>query len=133
MGSEALELTMRGYEAWNRGDERWFVDRLADEFVLRFPPGFFVLDEVYRGVEGWRKFWRDWRGAWADIVIEIGRIDRVGPGDVLAVVTFEGVGRESGAPVTGTVAHRFKWAGERLLALTVTPPGEGLEAAGLRG
>jgi hypothetical protein len=84
MGFEVLELTRRGYEAWNRGDERWFLDRLADGFVLRFPPGFFVLDEIYR------------------------------------------------APVTGTVAHRFRWERERLVALTVTPPGEAIAAAGLR-
>ena len=39
MGSEALELTRRGYEAPNHGDEQWYVDRIGDELVMRFPPG----------------------------------------------------------------------------------------------
>jgi ketosteroid isomerase-like protein len=127
-----LKLARSAYDAWNRGDEQWFLDRIDDDFVLRFPPGFLVLDELYCGVEGWRKFWRSWRGAWEAIEIRIGRLDDLGGDYVLAIVAFEGGGRESGAPVRGIVAHRATFRDGRFVALIVTPPGQALEAAGLR-
>jgi len=133
MSDEALELARRGYDAWNRGDERWFLDRIERDFVLRFPPGFLVLDEVYRGAAGWRRFWGSWHDAWEAIEIRVHRLVDLGGVDVLAIVPFEGIGRGRGAFVRGTIAHRLTFRGGRFVALTVSWPGEALDAAGLRG
>jgi ketosteroid isomerase-like protein len=133
MSEEALELARRGYEAWNRGDERWFLDRIDDDFVLRFPSGFLVLDDVYRGDAGWRRFWGSWRDAWEAIEIRVHRLEDLGGEEVLAIVTFEGTGRGSGASVRGTIAHRLTFRGGRFVALAVSWPGEALDAAGFRG
>jgi ketosteroid isomerase-like protein len=132
MSEETLELARRGYEAWNRGDEGWFLDRIDDDFVLRFPSGFLVLDEVYRGRDGWRRFWGSWRDAWEAIEIRVRRLEDLGGEEALAIVTFEGVGRGSGASVRGTIGHRLTFRGGRFVALTVSWPRDALEAAGLR-
>jgi hypothetical protein len=42
------------------------------------------------------EFWKTWRDAWETVTIRVERVEDLGD-DVLVLVTFDGVGRGSGA------------------------------------
>jgi ketosteroid isomerase-like protein len=92
MSEENVELVKLATGLWNRGDIDAFFALLHPEFEWHGAifPG---LDPVYRGHDGYRKFWHDFRDPWesVDVVIETLR-DR---GDqVVALGHFEAQGRD---------------------------------------
>jgi ketosteroid isomerase-like protein len=117
-----LRLARQGYEAWNRGDLAWFIEHLSDDVEaqpVRDLPGF---ENLYRGHDGWRRFWDAWRDSWSEIRIGVQRMQDMGKHGVLVLLTFEGVGRTSGSEVTITVSHWLKFRDGRLAGVTVLAP-----------
>jgi len=113
MSEQNVTLAREGYDAWNRGDTDWFVEHITEDLELRpAVGGLLELEEVYRGREGFKKFWTAWRTAeaWSEISVRIDRIEDLGEDEVLGYITFQATGRESGAPVALPVAH---WIGFR--------------------
>lgn len=76
---------------------------LAPEFEFRPFLGW-GDQQVYRGHEGWRRFWRDWEEPWDRIVIDIERVEDHGQ-RVLALVHVNRIGRLAGARVSIEVGH----------------------------
>jgi ketosteroid isomerase-like protein len=131
MSEENLDLARRAYEAWNRDDFDWILDRITEDFELHTLQALFPdLDELYVGKAGWRKFVNVWRSAWETIAVHVERMEDLGD-DVLALITFEGVGRGSGAVASLTVAHWIAIREGRLADVRILMPEEALEAAGL--
>ncbi len=131
MSQENVDLARRAYEAWNREDFEWIADRVTDNFELQTRRDLFPdLDELYVGNTGWSKFVEVWRAAWETIAVQIERIEDLGD-DVLTVITFEGVGRGSGAVVSLRVAHWIAFRDGRIAGLRILMSDEALEAAGL--
>ena len=132
MSQENLEIVRGVYEAWNRGDLEATLGLMHPEIRIDYTAGAFPgLDETYEGHEGARKYWRDLRGPWSSLKLDVETLH--GAGDRVATVfTFEGEGRD------GIVVRR------RLgNVLTVTDglvtrfdahedPSAALEAVGLR-
>jgi hypothetical protein len=58
---------------------------MTEDFEFRPVLAFFDLDSVYRGHDGFTRFWNIWRGAWETVTIEVGRIEDLGD-QVLAMV-----------------------------------------------
>jgi ketosteroid isomerase-like protein len=62
MSEENVELVRTGYEAWNRSDLDGVLAVFAPDVELVTTRLFVGLDPVYRGHDGFKKFWRDFRG-----------------------------------------------------------------------
>jgi ketosteroid isomerase-like protein len=102
------EIVMAGYEAFNRGDIDGSVDILHPEiewhtYIVPGPGG-----GTYHGHDGVRELWADARrifGEFKNIPEQLFEGDE----RVVAFVRVEGVGRESGIPVTARIAHVYSF------------------------
>jgi ketosteroid isomerase-like protein len=130
MSEENVELGLRGVDAWNRGDLGWILDHLTEDFEFRTAQLFPDLDPIYSGHDGWRAFWRTWRDAWETVTIRVERIEDLGD-RALVVVTFDGVGRGSGASVSMRFGQIWAFRDGLAARIDVLDPQEALEAAGL--
>jgi ketosteroid isomerase-like protein len=90
---EPLELARVGFDAWSRGDLEALLTTL-DEDVEFWTSGVFPgLEPVYRGHDGMRKFWDDFRSPWQSLRIMMDDIRERGD-RIVALYTFEAVGRD---------------------------------------
>ncbi len=89
-------------------------------------------DPVYRGHDGFRKFWETFHEAWERIDMEVKHFDDLGDERVLTRVTFDGVGRGSGVPVRRKFAFLYALeAGVVVEIHAYANQAEALEALGL--
>ena len=131
MSQENVDLLSRGLDAWNRADLAATLELLSEDFEFRPMRGlFFDIDPVYRGHDGWNRFWKIWRGAWESVTIRVERIEDLGD-RVMAVITFDGVGRGSGAQVSMSFGQIWTISDGLIRQIEVLAPNEALEAAGL--
>jgi ketosteroid isomerase-like protein len=79
------QLVRDAYDAWNSGDLERFVSFCAPDVVLHTSGAFPDLPGEYRGSEGVRSFWRDVRGPWQELAIEV---ESVTQEDAFALVSF---------------------------------------------
>jgi ketosteroid isomerase-like protein len=95
--SEVMRILQRGYEMM------WREDRLEDALVGLDPEFEWVVPghpegDVRRGPEATIAFFRDWIEPWDELHVDWELLP-ADAGSVLAVLTMNGRGRESGAPV----------------------------------
>ena len=83
-----------GLAGWSRGDLEQAMERLDSEFEFVTSGAFPGLDHVYRGHEGFAKFFGDFRGAWEDISIEIEQLLDCAPRAYLVVGHFRATARD---------------------------------------
>ena len=134
MSQENVEVVRRIWEAADRRDtERAFS--LYDPEVELDVSGFPVVanqETMYRGHDGLKRLFREWREIWADA--ESTLLELIDAGDsVVSVYRYRGRGRASGISLEGTFATvwtvhddkavRVRWFGDRK---------EALDAVGLR-
>ena len=122
MSEENLELARHGYEAWNRGDADWLLEHMTENVEVEPLRGVGDFDKVYSGHEGWKRFWEGWREAWSTIEIRVERMEDMGDQGALALLTFEGVGKGSGAEVSMTVSHWLTFREGQVSAVRVLTP-----------
>jgi ketosteroid isomerase-like protein len=131
MSEENVELVRQGYEAWNRGDLEWLLDPSTADSEFRTARLFPDTDAVYRGQEGFRKFWNTFREPWETFLIEVERLEPIGDDRVLALLWFHGSGRQ-GVEVTLKFANLFTLEDQMVHHLVnFADWQEALEAAGL--
>jgi ketosteroid isomerase-like protein len=93
MSEETLELARTGFAAWSRGDLEAMLATL-DEGVEFWTSGVFPgLEPVYRGHDGMRRFWEDFRGPWESLRIAMDDLRESGD-QIVALYRFEAVGRD---------------------------------------
>jgi ketosteroid isomerase-like protein len=98
MPEEPMAVYRGAMDAFNRRDIDWILDRLARDFEYRTAEVVPDTDASYVGREGWRRFWNHFvEGTWSEGRIDVHRAEDLGEGRVLGLITFEGVGRGSGA------------------------------------
>ena len=132
MSQENIEIARQAYEAWNGGDLDWLLDHMTEDFEFQPGLGFSDIDAVVRGKEGWRRFAQMWQEAWEDISVRVERIEDLDD-RIVALLTFDGRGRESGVEVSIRVGHVATVRKGRVSKLVSIPGwGEALEAVGLR-
>ena len=85
MSRENVEVVRAGFEAWNSGDMDAMLAVLHADFEYVTSGLFPGLAPVYRGHEGFRDFWRDFRETWDWLNIEI---DEAQDADDRVVVLF---------------------------------------------
>jgi ketosteroid isomerase-like protein len=131
VSQENVELARRGYEAWNRDDLDAVLATYHQQFEFRTSGVFPGLDRVYRGREGFRRFWEDFHGPWESVRIVIEELRQSGE-RVVALYVFEAKGRDGMAvrrPAANVITYRDG------LATRIDAYGdwkEALEAVGLR-
>jgi ketosteroid isomerase-like protein len=131
MSDKNVELVRQSYEAWNRGDLEWLLDHLTPDHEFRTAQLFPDTEAVYRGREGFKRFWNTFRQPWETLRIEIERVEPVGHDRVLALFTFHGRGRD-GLEATLEFANLFT-VKNGLASRNVALPDwqQALDAAGL--
>ena len=92
MSQENVEQLVMGFKAWNRGDMEAMLASLDPDIEYVATGLFPGMEPVYRGHEGFRLFWRDFREVWEALQIEVEEIRDLGE-RVAARLTFEGRGR----------------------------------------
>jgi ketosteroid isomerase-like protein len=106
MSEENVELVRQVIEAWNRGDLDWLLNHSTPEFEFRTARLFPDLEAVYRGREGFRRFWNTFRPPWEYVSAEIERIESTADDRVLVLFRFHGRGRD-GVDVKRDYAQLF--------------------------
>ena len=93
MSRENVEVVQALFAAWNEGDIEGVLATLHPDVSFQTSGVYPGLDPLYLRHEGFRKFWRDFRGAWDNLGINVARLS--GQGErVLALYTFEATARE---------------------------------------
>jgi hypothetical protein len=109
MSQENVERYRRSVDAWNRGAlDEWLEDTVTPGWELVPAAGAFLgLAPIYRGREGALELWDAMRGSWDSqgFHLEIERIEDLGE-TVLALLTMQARGKESGAEVAPQVGSR---------------------------
>jgi ketosteroid isomerase-like protein len=100
------QVIRSGLAAWSRGDLDGALKNFSSDLEFVTSGVFPGLEPVYRGHDGFERFWRDFRGAWEDIEIEVDRIVLGGPDQLAMVGRFRATGRE-GIPVERPVGMTF--------------------------
>jgi ketosteroid isomerase-like protein len=106
MSQENVEVVRALFTAWNQDELEDFLDCISPEWEwhpARLFPG---TDAVYRGKQGFTRFWKTFREPWESIRVEIERIEDLGD-RVLALMLFYGKGKLSGVDVTTEYANLF--------------------------
>jgi ketosteroid isomerase-like protein len=92
MSEENVRMVLEGVDAWNAGDLDRALDRIHPDIVWINSGAIPDLKVEYRGHEGVRDFWEDWRSVWQEIVVEPERIVDLGD-RVLVLARFDGIAR----------------------------------------
>jgi ketosteroid isomerase-like protein len=93
MSQENVEVVRRWVEAWNRGELDQMLAPFHPEVEWRPSGAFPGLDPVYRGHDGFRRFWREFTEPWESFQIKPGEERDCGE-QVLSLGSFEARGRE---------------------------------------
>jgi ketosteroid isomerase-like protein len=94
MSRENVDRILAGYDAVNRGDLEAAATGLSPEFELR-PPPILPDADVYRGPEGFRRFWQTWIDSFDEFRIDIEEV--IDAGDIVVVMAAVcGRGKDSG-------------------------------------
>jgi ketosteroid isomerase-like protein len=131
MDSTRAQTIRNGLGAWSRGDLEGALGNIDPELVFLSSGLFVGVEPIYRGHEGFRQFWRDFREAWAQIAFEIEHLFE-GERDQFAVVgRFEATGRD-GIGVGRPIGMVFTTPGEAITRIqSFSTWEEAFEAAGV--
>ena len=130
MSQENVRLVRNAYDAWNEGDVDGQLATLHPESEWVTSGVFPGLDPVYRGHDGYRKFWDDFRGTFESLHIEVEDLRDCGE-RVVALLTFDARGRD-GLQVRRQAANVFSFRDGLLVRVEGYGDwAEALEAVGL--
>ncbi len=118
MSDRNLTLAHQTYAAWNRGDLAWFEEHLADGAQIRPIRDLPEFDELYVGIEGWKRFWGIWQQKWSGISVE--RVEEIEGHGVLALVTLEGEGGAGYGSMP--ISHWLQFIDGKLAGLSAMAP-----------
>ena len=108
--SEENVILIRGvYDAFNRGDFEWIIERSTPDIEFNTRADIPGLPRNIQGKEGLRQLFTEffdepWEGRAS---VDVDDIHELGDDRVLALVTFRGRGRASGVDVETRYAHIF--------------------------
>ncbi len=106
MSPDNVELTRRGFEAFNERDLEGLVAALDDD-VEMFPV-LAAMEGGYNGHDGVRRWWSVLLASFPDISVEVLEVRDLGE-VTIAVVRVAGHGAESDTPFDATVWQVHRW------------------------
>lgn len=122
MSSDQELLVRQGYEAWNREDLNWFLAHLTEDAEVQPVRGLEGFEPVYRGHDGWRRFWEQWRSSWKRFEIRVQRVEDMEERGVLVLLAVDaesGNGREA---LSTSVSHWLTFREGLVSGITAMPP-----------
>jgi ketosteroid isomerase-like protein len=135
MSQENVEAVRRGLEAWNADDLDAFLAELDPECEVHpaIEPALEGGKATYRGHDGARKAWDDYRGgAWERLTIQVQEIRDLGD-SVLVLSHIDLTGRTTGIQFREELGQFITFRGGKALhSRDFLSHAEALEAAGLR-
>ena len=131
MSQENVEIVRTGYETWRRTREFAFDLLDADvEWIFHGTP---AGDASYQGGDGVRRWFAEQDDVWSDQWWEVEDLRESPDGRVLALVVAHAVGRDSGVPVTVSLANVWTIDDGRITRMEMFFDREAaLDAAGLK-
>jgi ketosteroid isomerase-like protein len=102
---ENVEIVRDLFEAWNRGDLADVQKFISVDWEWRTAQKFPGVEAVYRGKDGFARFWTTFREPWESILVDVERVEDLGDHRVLVLITFYGKGKDSGVDVTTQYAN----------------------------
>ena len=134
MSQENVEAVRRANRAWNIDDLDAFLAELDPEVEWHpsIEPALEGGETTYRGLDGARKAWHDYRGgAWERLTIRIQEIRDLGD-SVLALGHIDLTARTTGLEFTEEVGSLMTFRGGKVItSQDFLSHAEALEAAGL--
>jgi ketosteroid isomerase-like protein len=134
VSQEIVDAVRRAIEAWNADDLDAFLAELdADlEWHPSIEPGLEGTATIYRGHDGARKAWREYRGeAWERLTSRPQESRDLGE-SVLMLGQMDFTARTTGIEFSGEIAELFEFRGGKIVrAHDFLTHAEALEAAGL--
>jgi ketosteroid isomerase-like protein len=134
MSEENVEVARRGVEAWNADDLDAFLADLDPEVEWHpsIEPALEGGETTYRGLDGARKAWDDYRGgAWERLTIRVQEIRDLGE-SVLVLGHIDLTARTTGLEFHEEVGSLIIFRGEKILrSEDFLSHAAALEAAGL--
>jgi ketosteroid isomerase-like protein len=137
MSQENVDLIRRAYEQLSRhdplGDWTWFFAEFAHDDLELWPSEMYLdADEVYRGHEGWARFWREFAAAWDHWRLEVDEIIDAGGDEVVVMARAVGRAKASGLDLEQTEGHLWTIRdGKAAVGRSFTDRADVLRAAGL--
>jgi ketosteroid isomerase-like protein len=102
------ELIRRAYAAWSREDFDEFTTALHPSVAWYSSGAFPGFEPVYRGVEGVRRWWYDFKEPFETSSVELEDLTEHGDA-VLTTVRLRGVGKGSGVAVDLPFYNTFRF------------------------
>ena len=134
MSQENVEVVLRSIQAFGHDEEAWL--RTSDPAIEWYPsiePGLEGTSTIYRGHDGARKAWREYRGeAWERVTVRPQEIRDLGE-SVLALGQIDLIARTTGIEFSQDLGELFEFRGGKVVRVRdFLTHAEALEAAGLR-
>jgi ketosteroid isomerase-like protein len=125
------DLIRASYRAWGEADLEGLLETLDPDIVFRTSGTFPDFAPVYRGHDGMREFWEDFRAPWEWVEIQVERIVK-GDDCAALVIRFRSRGRGSGVMTDLHQGHAVRFKNDRVVGISAHASLEqALEAAGL--
>jgi ketosteroid isomerase-like protein len=131
MSRENVEIIRRAFEHFQATGD--FLVEVTDPDFVWDMSNFrgWPEDQIYEGLEGARRFTREWVEAWDDWQVNTESFHDGGD-KVVVIARQQGSAKSTGAPVDMTFAQVFTMRdGKQVRMEMYADPAEGLEAAGL--
>jgi ketosteroid isomerase-like protein len=134
MSQENVEAAQRALEAWNADDLDAFLAELDPEIEVHpaIEPALEGGETTYRGLDGVRRAWDDYRGgAWERLTIHVHEIRDLGE-SVLVLSHIDLIGRMTGIEFSQEIGQLVTFRGGKAVrSQDFLSHAEALEAAGL--
>jgi ketosteroid isomerase-like protein len=118
---ENLELTRRGFDAFNAGDTDAIPVFNHEEVEVYIPPRQGVGSGTYRGHEGYLRWYLQWMESFDEYSAEPVKMEPVGDRHVVVLAHQTATGAGSGVPVETDFANMVEIRDGRTVALHIYP------------
>jgi ketosteroid isomerase-like protein len=131
MPQPAVEVIREMFEAFNSEDIERMLAFTHPDFEVAVPPTLSAEPDVYRGLDGMRRYWETFQDAMEQIRFQPGRVAETDQG-VLVEMHLTARGRQTGIPVEQRVIGIWEIRDGRAFRIRVFPSmHDALDALGL--
>jgi ketosteroid isomerase-like protein len=133
VSEEDVEIVRRVFEAVNSEDIELTLALTHPDFEVEVPPELSAEPDVYRGVEGMRRYWQSFREAMDEIRFRAEQLWDAGDSVVVAMIVTA-KGRQTAIAVEQRPVTVWRMRDGKVVRITIfTSLAEGLASAGLAG
>jgi ketosteroid isomerase-like protein len=121
MSEEQVEFVRRSYDPYNAGDLEGVIRNFHEDVEVYVPASVAPIAGTYRGHDGVRKWYREWRESFDEYTAEVREIEPIGDRHVVTLAHQSAKGKGSGVPVETDFGNLFEIRTGKVVALHVYP------------